>query len=1008
MKVKVYLLITVIFLVYQVNNRLVAQCVNSVVTNPNNATNNQLPDVAPSVPTAGPYQQDSRYLNDLHWWQDQFYYLNNMQYNPGQPYPDMQNIQSSGVGSHYKYLNKFLGGGDAAKVMSPDNGWELLLVNLGWYPDYFTPNSDNTYSTVPYLVFYNRYTGIARVFVQYGYNSSPPDALSGVKISLKYDVNASIGNQGNLSGILRLGAGHDNPLDIESDIYSLTAIAPDAGSNNFWMSADFQLTYDPCVCWKPTNLKLEFRFYSESDFKLNGRGVEFEESLFDGTGIIDDLDFLAGVDNTSGNGEESGYIIYKYLDTLIYDYEQKLKSYKTKLTAVSKYNNQVERELAALKVFQIVVKLGVPAAVNSTSMGVLAAVAQDLVFGATSSDEDKKKRKDYYKEIEKILGKQLDTYIAKKFKKKTVPTKPDTPTASFSQMTYSGSINSSDFINGPLFHTPGSFHNDKVMPNDTLHLPIDDNDPQTVVHSVTGYPVYNESLGQFALLNSPKFKISKIVKNIQTDMAASLANTQDYSNPPQSWARMLYQLNKSWETEYQLSLENTLEYRLNPALDIKSYDIEASVKIDVEPTLMTPASDYMKHNLFSKKADMINLTTLGLESDADYQVIKGRGHSFNEWQNAIDPSVFNPLDTIDYYLNPALSNSFSTIIASEPISEDFADPVFSYHSDFMPFNAFKPSIYSFNLVNYTNSYNLAIHSTPQQAFYTDFSVAEHGYESGIKIYLKLLVNIEYNTLNSDGENNSTTLLLTYPVDMDNNVTWDYNSSINPNLVNSPSNLSKYEKTLFMGTTHFAGQEVPGCTRVSLTAGGDFYICSALNKVEIEGDLTVANDGTQVIIQAGEEVNVNNESNVSPEIILRIDQFYDYSQPMPEVSEAFIESFCNNANEYKANVPRFGIVEDENSNGPSEDIEIINPKMDFYLYPNPANVDIISLHLNTDNYIEKSIEITIHDLTGRLVQVENRSTGAGIYTIDIANLAPGTYFVTGSTNDTKQTKRLIVQ
>jgi len=135
---KLKLMISILLLIIG-SNQLITQCVNNVSTNPNNPTNNSLPDVGSMTP----YIYDQRYLNGFDWWTPNQYVLNNMQYNPNQPYGNMSNIQSAIILNDYNYLNKALG----AEEMTPQNGWELLLSNLGYYPDNVTPHNYNDIQT---------------------------------------------------------------------------------------------------------------------------------------------------------------------------------------------------------------------------------------------------------------------------------------------------------------------------------------------------------------------------------------------------------------------------------------------------------------------------------------------------------------------------------------------------------------------------------------------------------------------------------------------------------------------------------------------------------------------------------------------------------------------------------------------------------------------------------------------------------------------------------------------
>lgn len=225
---KKYYLIALLMLSIQLNSW--SQCDNDVSTDPNNPTNKALPD---DESTGIPYDLDERYLNGFDWWTPSSYVLDNMEFNSTQPYGPMSNIQSSSVLPYYSYLNKFSSTGIAPDEMNPQNGWELLLANLGRYPDDQTLHSEIDLQSIPYLVFYHRYKGTIRVFVRYGYNTFPNDAVDGVKMNLFYDLN---GNSNNLSGILRHGEGVDRTLDQPTNTTALTAVAPPNGALNFWIS----------------------------------------------------------------------------------------------------------------------------------------------------------------------------------------------------------------------------------------------------------------------------------------------------------------------------------------------------------------------------------------------------------------------------------------------------------------------------------------------------------------------------------------------------------------------------------------------------------------------------------------------------------------------------------------------------------------------------------------------------------------------------------------------------
>lgn len=117
-----------------------AQCDNQVRTNPSTANNLALPDQIGLINSP-----DERYLNKFNWWNDGVYSLTNMEYNPNQPYTTIANVQDPFNVAYYHYLVEAFG----AEEMNTQNGWELLMVNLGKYPDNETDAPITTLKEIP-------------------------------------------------------------------------------------------------------------------------------------------------------------------------------------------------------------------------------------------------------------------------------------------------------------------------------------------------------------------------------------------------------------------------------------------------------------------------------------------------------------------------------------------------------------------------------------------------------------------------------------------------------------------------------------------------------------------------------------------------------------------------------------------------------------------------------------------------------------------------------------------
>lgn len=101
-------------------------------------------------------------------------------------------------------------------------GWELLWMNMGYYPDgssilnptvgSYYANHNESYdplpSDIPYFILYNRYRGLMRIIANVWYDNAN---YQNVEVVLKFP--GSTKNSGNLTGILRHASAIDLPLD---------------------------------------------------------------------------------------------------------------------------------------------------------------------------------------------------------------------------------------------------------------------------------------------------------------------------------------------------------------------------------------------------------------------------------------------------------------------------------------------------------------------------------------------------------------------------------------------------------------------------------------------------------------------------------------------------------------------------------------------------------------------------------------------------------------------------
>jgi hypothetical protein len=323
----------------------------------------------------------------------------------------------------------------------------------------------------------------------------------------------------------------------------------------------------------------------------------------------------------------------------------------------------------------------------------------------------------------------------------------------------------------------------------------------------------------------------------------------------------------------------------------------------------------------------------------------------------------------------------------------------SYHEHLVP---------AWAVDNYSINYNLACNclltdlNDPDIVKATDVNITSGGYEYDFVIELKLIVDIEFNTVNEYGQTNKLTQLLTYKVDPS-NITYAGTPLVN-NLATSTQNIGQYPANIHFNDTDFNGQQVEGCKLV-----GNTYTCQAWHNVTIDGNMTSTN-GYKANIYGGNEVVVKNESVVSPEIILAVVPVLDYSHPMPQADITYVTSFCNSANgqasPYQANQASAKIAAMiEAQEALAQEQEIANTSWDFDLFPNPAT-NRSSIRVNSRSAL--LVGITVTDVSGKSVLVKVSDDGENIHSIDLTNCQKGIYFVTVSSYGGSQTKQLIVQ
>ncbi|MDD2982013.1 MAG: hypothetical protein PHQ74_01370 [Crocinitomicaceae bacterium] len=435
-----------------------------------------------------PLTNGARYKNSTNWNQNSFP-LPNMSFNNISLGPKTS-LSNSQLGEHYSYIYNE----SSAHKHLPSEGWELLLINVGKYPDDLTLLESNMYSALPYVILYNKYKAIIRVFVGMGPDSEISNSADALSVELFFTDKSKKNH--NLSGLLRLYEGEDKPLDKPTTIIRALTVGKAVTELSRWASVDFQVAYDPCSCNTPSILGLQFTHIKEQTLKLYGREVAITDNdIMTNEMEVNPSEFLSSFNyNDITKNAEQGMVINKSVTNTLNDYIKRYEKYQQDLAAVQKHNAKVNNNLAILKFCKYAFSAATTLSGGFTSsllptilknagasyaLNYLAS-ANYNVWGTTVDDADWFKRstkavqgiikkvngqyekldeKELFKVLKQIFGEDANTFISSNFEIKPETGKPAQPTNSvtYSEMNFEGKITTNTNKVGPTFFLPGTY-----------------------------------------------------------------------------------------------------------------------------------------------------------------------------------------------------------------------------------------------------------------------------------------------------------------------------------------------------------------------------------------------------------------------------------------------------------------------------------------------------------------------------------------------------------------------
>ena len=533
---------------------------NGIITNPDNPINNH----------------NSNFLNDFFDWRTEDFtnYLDPNYKGNVEPGFNVINPYWSSV-PEYTYLTGWTDIGQSPDVdYSPIEGWELLTRGFGRnIPIQGGDPFGNVFPEFhsPYFLMYNKYTGKMRLHFSLR-SSDITGPFQTVEVKMFFNtpsgsnpkITALFSNNGGISS-----GGISQPLDQITKTTKVIGIAnvPTGG----WSHVEFDAAFDPCTCIDNTSIAFEFAGVTTAQVTMTGLllGMSASANLFTSSSFKDGNRLMSvlkdGFDPTVGTET------YKSIDAWIAAAQQAPAS------SNSLFSPDFVSNLAGFATL-----FGAAVGLSETIVPLLGSLK---ILNAA----EKAKVSKYIKGAKGIasIAKNSST-ILKEFvdpaSKKTFPSIIEAEMALSGSVVTTASIALASFI----IDNPGTSSSNNTTEFGNYDFP--------------SYPYYNEVLGKFALLKTPKIFIEK---------SSFFEVTIEGDDPDPDLT--------SYSATYKVKLdESSIEYVFNPILNLdhENTSIWATIVVNSEEGISEISSDFFEPTRltsggFSQTSDLLLLDCLG-------------------------------------------------------------------------------------------------------------------------------------------------------------------------------------------------------------------------------------------------------------------------------------------------------------------------------------------------------------------------------------------------------------
>ena len=818
----------------------------------------------------------------------------------------------------------------------PEDGWELVVKNFGYCPGGVNCSPSNAVEN-PFFALYNKYTGRLKVFIMV---ASKYDK-QGLEILIHFEQFSK----------RRALFAHATPFakavqEFDSSLYFRN---PNhyAMDDLYWVWADVQLSYDVCNCTDNsiTEIEIQPRLIQNANIELVGDGTITDANIMNST-------------STSGVGfvSQNATVKRSFFKTAFDGFNAGMEGYNTWKGAADSYNKTFNTMGSEYKDFMF----------NQWWKNVIEKIPtyqsftphqQDSIFDAYSKSSDRMKTFYGVRNLtgtNELLGnlKNLATFVpyvgvavgvldffSQGGNKKEETVSTAAPMSFNVNLKFKGSITTSTDLPPIYFYTPGS----PAQPNTSKK------------------PFYNNTLGVFSLIRTPKLEYAEYWNPLRTYTGGS----------------------NSYETirrfrQYRLRSGQDLKYVLNPAADLEVYSIDAAYILEYTKNTIQPAVTDLK---FCKQ----------------FIVVNGTSHPRYRY-GQIPLMLGNPKNYKDSTLISKIHNN--TDLKVEYVADNFdantdGTAKIRFRTDYVPISCLKD-------VSFFLEHNGAAEFAP-------------------RVLLKLYVKLKRKDSIANPDAELVTQVLTYDMGFatesstrvdsdDDSLHFTYVNQYYENLREDCGVGTDFFNDFYRYPDYIEGNPYfPNnyySRRVYHFHTGDHITRDiyARDSIIIDGGVII--DANVRYLVAGKEVIISPDNILAPDITVRITQGTGMEctgNPSGNMANADeISNICQST-QYTS---RIASKWENNFIDPLKEEE---KEFSFRLFPNPSsNIAYASYILSMEN--TEPVSLTVTDLLGREILHPLQNTyliGEQATKLNFENIEAGVYFVNIQIGEKRYTERLVL-